>query len=68
MIGQAKGVVMERFGLDDHQAFNLLVRYSQHTNTKLHDVAQEVTAGPVRRARSRRDGGQPRSVCPGVTP
>lgn len=54
VIGQAKGIVMERFGLDDHQAFSLLVRYSQHTNTKLHDVAREVTAGPVRRSRSQR--------------
>ncbi|WP_319018281.1 GAF and ANTAR domain-containing protein [Microbispora sitophila] len=39
LIGQAKGVLMERHKLTADQAFSLLVRASQQTNTKLVDVA-----------------------------
>lgn len=39
VIGQAKGVLRERFGLGEEGAFNLLVRSSQDTNMKLVDVA-----------------------------
>lgn len=38
-IGQAQGILMERFGLDPDRAFQVLRRYSQNTNVKLHDVA-----------------------------
>jgi GAF domain-containing protein len=41
-IGQAKGIIMERFGIDDVQAFEMLRRLSQDSNTKLIDVAQRV--------------------------
>jgi GAF domain-containing protein len=41
-IGQAKGIIMERFGIDDVRAFGMLRRLSQDTNTKLIDVAQKV--------------------------
>jgi GAF domain-containing protein len=41
-IGQAKGIVMERFKIDDVRAFAMLRRLSQDTNTKLVDVAQRV--------------------------
>ena len=41
-IGQAKGIVMERFAIDDVQAFAMLRQLSQDTNTKLLDVAQRV--------------------------
>jgi GAF domain-containing protein len=41
-IGQAKGVIMERFGVDDVQAFEMLRRLSQDSNTRLIDVAQRV--------------------------
>jgi GAF domain-containing protein len=41
-IGQAKGIIMERFGIDDVRAFEMLRRLSQDTNTKLIDVAQKV--------------------------
>jgi GAF domain-containing protein len=41
-IGQAKGVIMERFGVDDLQAFEMLRRLSQDSNTRLIDVAQRV--------------------------
>ena len=38
-IGQAKGILMERFGVDADQAFQMLVSASQDTNMKLVDVA-----------------------------
>ncbi|CRZ18198.1 GAF and ANTAR domain-containing protein [Mycolicibacterium neworleansense] len=41
-IGQAKGIIMERYQIDDIQAFELLRRLSQESNTKLIDVAQQV--------------------------
>jgi len=44
IIGQAKGIVMERFHLDADQAFALLARLSQEANTKLHDVAARIAA------------------------
>ncbi|XVQ84092.1 ANTAR domain-containing protein [Microbispora siamensis] len=40
LIGQAKGVLMERHKLTADQAFSLLVRASQQTNSKLVDVAE----------------------------
>lgn len=39
VIGQAQGILMERYGLDADQAFAVLRRYSQDNNVKLHDVA-----------------------------
>jgi GAF domain-containing protein len=41
-IGQAKGIIMERYGVDDVRAFELLRRLSQDSNTKLIDIAQQV--------------------------
>jgi GAF domain-containing protein len=41
-IGQAKGIIMERFGVDDVAAFEMLRRLSQDSNTRLIDVAQRV--------------------------
>lgn len=43
VIGQAKGKLMERFGIDADQAFALLVRSSQQTNLKLVAVAHWLT-------------------------
>ncbi|MFI9400706.1 ANTAR domain-containing protein [Nocardia sp. NPDC052316] len=43
LIGQAKGILMERHKLSSDQAFALLVRASQHTNIKLIDVAEYLT-------------------------
>ncbi len=41
-IGQAKGIIMERFGVDDMKAFDMLRTLSQDSNTRLVDVAQQV--------------------------
>ncbi|MCP9271657.1 ANTAR domain-containing protein [Mycolicibacterium sp. CAU 1645] len=41
-IGQAKGIIMERFKIDDVRAFGMLRQLSQDTNTKLIEVAQRV--------------------------
>lgn len=38
-IGKAIGVLMERFDLDDHEAFERLIAWSQRTNVKLRDIA-----------------------------
>jgi transcriptional regulator with GAF, ATPase, and Fis domain len=42
LIGQAKGILMERYKLTSDQAFALLARASQESNTKLADVAHTV--------------------------
>lgn len=42
VIGQAEGILMERFGIAGDRAFEVLRRVSSHTNTKLHAVAQEL--------------------------
>jgi GAF domain-containing protein len=48
LIGQAKGILMERFGIDAIGAFELLKQLSQESNTALADVARRVIeAGPT---------------------
>jgi len=42
LIGQAKGILMERYKIDAVPAFAMLVRASQHSNRKLRDVAEEL--------------------------
>lgn len=44
LVGQAQGILMERFDLTDEQAFAVLRRYSQDTNTKLREVARRLIA------------------------
>jgi len=44
LIGQAKGILMERFSLDDEAAFQMLVKSSQDTNMKLTEVARWLTS------------------------
>ncbi len=39
VVGQAQGILMERFALSAEQAFSVLKRHSQQHNVKLHDVA-----------------------------
>ena len=45
LIGAAVGIVMERYRLDQEQAFSYLARVSQHSNLTLTDVARGVVAG-----------------------
>jgi GAF domain-containing protein len=42
LVGQAMGILMERFDMDGDRAFTVLRRYSQDTNTKLRDVAEQL--------------------------
>ncbi|MFF9118830.1 GAF and ANTAR domain-containing protein [Streptomyces massasporeus] len=41
-IGEAMGILMERHGMSDEEAFSVLRKISQHHNIKLRDVAQRV--------------------------
>jgi GAF domain-containing protein len=43
IIGQATGILMERFRIDEAHAFAYLRRESSHRNVKLRDVAEELT-------------------------
>jgi GAF domain-containing protein len=42
LVGQALGILMERYSLDEERAFAVLKRYSQTSHRKLRDVAQEL--------------------------
>lgn len=42
LIGQAKGILMEREGIDDEAAFEMLKTASQNSNVKLREVAQRI--------------------------
>ena len=44
LIGQAKGILMERFGIEAFAAFDLLRRLSQDSNVRLVDIAEKVVA------------------------
>ncbi|MGV0625436.1 GAF and ANTAR domain-containing protein [Mycolicibacter minnesotensis] len=44
VIGQAKGMLMERFSIDAVRAFELLKRLSQTSNTPLAEIAQQVVS------------------------
>lgn len=45
VIGQAKGILMERHGITEEQAFNVLRRASNDLNIKLRDVAADIAGG-----------------------
>ena len=45
IIGQAKGMLMERFNTDAADAFKLLARLSQESNTRIAELAHQVVAG-----------------------
>ncbi|MET0966391.1 MAG: GAF and ANTAR domain-containing protein, partial [Nakamurella sp.] len=48
LIGQAQGILMERFGLTPERSFAVLRRYSQQHNRKLALIAEElVTTGSL---------------------
>jgi GAF domain-containing protein len=44
VIGMAQGILMERYRLDEQQAFAYLSRLSSHQNRKLRDLAQDLVA------------------------
>jgi len=44
LIGQAKGILMERHNVTGAQAFQLLITVSQHRNIKLREVADELVS------------------------
>ncbi len=44
LIGQAKGILMERYKITADQAFGILDHASSRSNTKLHDVAERLVA------------------------
>lgn len=44
LIGQAIGMAMERFQLDEEMAFRYLVRLSSNSNVKLRDIARDLVA------------------------
>jgi AmiR/NasT family two-component response regulator len=47
VIGQAKGVLMERHQISADQAVRLLIDVSNRTNTRLYEVARELAATGV---------------------
>jgi GAF domain-containing protein len=49
IIGQAVGIIMERYELNDERAFAFLTRLSQHRNVKLRLVAAEIVDDVERR-------------------
>jgi GAF domain-containing protein len=58
VIGQAVGILMERYEMNEDRAFAFLVRASSHANIKLRDVAQEL----VNRANAHRT--RRKTPCP----
>ncbi|GAA2057310.1 ANTAR domain-containing protein [Williamsia deligens] len=48
IIAQAKGMVMERFGIDAMEAFGLLSKLSQDTNTRVIEVARKLLDAEAR--------------------
>jgi AmiR/NasT family two-component response regulator len=42
LIGQAKGILMERYRITEDEAFERLRTASQHKNRKLRDLAEEL--------------------------
>ena len=45
IIGQAKGMIMERYGVDAGQAFELLRKLSQDSNVRIAELSRQVVAG-----------------------
>jgi hypothetical protein len=58
VIGQATGILIERFGLTPDQAFAVMRRVSQHHNIKLHALAEHLVQTGVLLDPGMRDGSQ----------
>ena len=52
VIGQAKGILMERYRIDADRAFQLLVKMSRATQCKVNVVARGVVSGDLRHLES----------------
>jgi len=63
MIGQAVGVLMAQYQIDEDRAFEFLVRVSRDGNIKLRDVANGSST-----TSTRRPGQRDPSRCPGAEP
>ena len=48
LIGQAKGILMERYKISPERAFLVLTRVSQNSNRKLNDIANELVPSRYR--------------------
>lgn len=48
-IGQAIGVIMERYSINEDRAFQFMVRASRSSNVKVREVAADIVAGINRR-------------------
>ena len=55
-IAQAQGVIMERRGISEDDAYTVLRIASQRSGRSLHDHANEVISSSLRRGRGRRSG------------
>ena len=55
LIGQAIGLIMERYDVDEDRAFQFLARMSQTGNIKLRDVAREIVLSANQKAQHMRD-------------
>ena len=54
LIGQAKGILMERFKVNASQAFGMLVAVSQRTHRRVNDIAEQLaTTGEIPNAPKR---------------
>lgn len=51
LIGQAKGILMEREGVSDEEAFSMLKTISQNSNIRLRDVAERLAHQPLKAAK-----------------
>lgn len=60
IIGQAMGLLMERYGMDEKRAFQFLVRTSSTGNIKLRDVAAQLVRSANDRTAKDRAGRTPR--------
>jgi len=52
LIGQATGIVMERYGVDEARAFRYLTRTSNDSNVKLRDLARQIVSDTNDKARN----------------
>ena len=57
MIGQAKGILMERFKITSDQAFAVLAKVSQDSNRKVSSIAEELASTGTLTAQLRADEG-----------